>query len=119
METTLYDSSGRLRVYIADSDGAIYTWNGNAVAYIDGETIYGWRGKHLGWFVGGILYDLHGHRVGFTRGTCPVATYAEPAKYAKYAQYAKYARYAAYARPAFSLGSSQQDLEAFVSQDAP
>lgn len=94
METTLYDTTGRPRVYIVDeSEPVIYTWRGRAVAYLDGETLYGWRGKHLGWFVAGILYDLQGRRVGFTRDQCPVIIYIESVKYVKYTQYTKSTRY--------------------------
>ncbi len=97
-----------------DGEGSIYLWSGNAVAYVQGETLYGWDGRHLGWFVDGVIYDLQGRRVGFRRERSPVATYAEPAKYAKYAKYARYARQAQHARPALSMGLSDEDLEAFL-----
>jgi hypothetical protein len=117
-ETSLFDRTGHPRVYIAD-DGSIYTWNGRAVAYVDGQNVYGWQGKHIGFFVDGILYDLRGRRVGFTRDNCPAATYPEWEKDAKVARPAKYRRHAAHARPALSTGYSDEELEAFVSQDGP
>lgn len=120
MEMTLYDSLGRPRVYIADDpERSIYLWNGRAVAYIDDENVFGWRGRHIGWFVDGVLYDLRGCRVRFTSSRSPVAVHAQPAKHAKHAKHAKSARHAAYARVALSISRSEQDLESFVSQDAP
>ena len=119
MEQTLFDRSGRAQAYIAeDGEGSIYTWDGHAVAYIDGENVFGWRGRHLGWFADGTVYDRSGRRVGFIREESPVAPYAEAAKYAKYAKYARSARQAAYARPALGMGYSDIDLLDFVKQDA-
>jgi hypothetical protein len=119
METNLYDKTGRAKAYIADDSETIYLWSGKAVAYIIDENVYGWKGKHIGWFVNGKLFDRRGKRIGFIPGNCPVATCAAPAKYAKHAKYAKSARHAAYARVALSTSNSEQELEAFLSQNAP
>jgi hypothetical protein len=120
METTIYDVHRRARIYLADDDhNAIYTWDGHAVAWLDGEQVYGWRGRHLGWFVDGILYDGAGFRVGFTAEACPEETYAEPSKYEKHRPTQRFTHSAPYARPAFSQGNSSQDLDAFIRQDAP
>lgn len=120
METTIYDAHRRPRIYIAnDGDDSIYTWDGHAVACLDGEHVFGWRGRHIGWFVDGILYDCQGYRVGFIAEAFPVPTFAEPAKYAKHAKTQRYARHAPHGRPEFSLGNAHQDLETFIRQDAP
>ena len=119
METTIYDAHRRARIYIADDgDNSIYTWDGKAVAVIDGEHVFGWRGRHIGWFVEGILYDGQGYRIGFLAETFPVATYPEPAKYSKHAKAQRLARHAPRGRPAFSAGNSNEDLETFIRQDA-
>ena len=120
METTIYDIHRRARIYLADdAEKSIYTWDGHAVACLDGEQVYGWRGRHIGWFVDGILYDGAGYRVGFTAEACPEQTYAEPAKYSKHTHPKRFTRRDPHARPALSQGNSQQDLEAFIRQDAP
>lgn len=120
METTLYDTTGRPRAYIADeSEPVIYTWSGRAVAYLDGDVLYGWRGKHLGWFVDGILYDLQGQRVGFIRSQCPVVTYIESVKNVKYMKYTKSLRSSPSPRLSLAARNSGWELEAFVSQNAP
>jgi 4-fold beta-flower domain-containing protein len=120
METTVYDVHRRARIYLADdAENSIYTWDGHAVAWLDGEQVYGWRGRHLGWFVAGILYDGAGYRVGFTAETCPEETYAEPPKYAKHRHTQRFTHSAPYARPTLSQGNSSQDLDEFIRQDAP
>jgi hypothetical protein len=74
METTLYDKRGAAVAYIAaDPHGAIFLWDGQAVAYLfEAYHLYGINGQHLGWFVNDIAYDHEGLRIGFTSGTCPV-----------------------------------------------
>ena len=72
METTLYDRKGHATAYIADDgENSIYLWKGNAVAYIDNETVYGWIDHHLGWFLDGIVHDLQGRTAGFVRIKMP------------------------------------------------
>ena len=120
METTIYDIHRRARIYLAeDAENSIYTWNGHAVAWLDGDEVYGWRGRHIGWFVDGILYDGTGYRVGFTAEKCPVAPYPEPAKFSRHTRTQRFTHSNPYARPTFSQGNSQQDLDAFIRQDAP
>jgi hypothetical protein len=120
METTIYDVHRRARIYLADDpENSIYTWDGHAVAHIDGEQVYGWRGRHIGWLVDGILYNSKGFRVGFTAETFAVETFEEPMKYSKHAKTQRFTHSAPYARPALSQGNSQQDLDEFIRQDAP
>src|SRR5687768_16299631 len=120
METTIYDVHRRARIYgTDDADDAIYTWDGHAVARLDGEQVYGWRGRHIGWFVDGILYDGTGYRLGFTAKTCPVAPFPEPAKYSRRTPTQRFTHSVPYARPKFSEGNSLQDLDVFIRQNAP
>ena len=120
METTIYDIHRRARIYLADdADNAIYTWDGHAVACLDGEQVYGWRGRHIGWFVDGILYDGTGYRVGFTSETCTTAPYPEPTKYSRRTPAKRFTHSDPYTRPKFSQGNSHQDLDDFIRQNAP
>lgn len=120
METTIYDTHNRPRIYFADDgDKSIFTWDGHAVACLAGEHVFGWRGRHIGWFVAGILYDIKGFRVGFTSATCPADTYAEPVKYTKFTKLDRFKQQAPYRRPALSLTNSNQDIDSFIRQDAP
>jgi len=120
METTLYDAHRRPRIYIsADGENNIYTWDGHAVACIDGEHVFGWRGRHIGWFIEGVLYDGKGLRIGFTAETFTVPTFPDPGKYAKYTKSRRYPKLPAPARPELSQGNSNEDLETFIRQNAP
>jgi len=120
METTIFDIHRRARIYLTDdAEKSIYTWDGHAVACLNGEQVYGWHGRHLGWFVDGILYDGRGYRVGFTAENCPEAPYDEPPKHSKHGQTQRFKHGAPYARVTFSQGNSPQDLDAFIRQDAP
>lgn len=119
METNLYDYQGYPIAYIEESPvRSIFTWDGYAVCYIDGEIVYGWNGEHIGWFVNGILYDTHGKRVGYTNGKCPAATKVLHAKSAKHAKPAKSARVAHHARPCFSASTMAVSLQDFLLQGA-
>ena len=120
MEITLFDKSGRPRAYITDdNEKSIYIWKGKAVAYIVDDLIYGWKGKHLGWFVDGIIYNLKGYRVGFIRETCPVSPHSEPSKYSKQSKYSKYSRHSPHSRVSFKQSNSSDDLEEFLTSNAP
>ncbi|HEX5104566.1 MAG TPA: hypothetical protein VFV87_12185 [Pirellulaceae bacterium] len=120
METTIYDVRNSPRIYIAaDGERSVYTWDGHAVAYIVGENVFGWHGKHIGWFVADILYDIKGHRIGFTATTCRADTYAEPVKYTKFTKAERFKPQVPYRRPVFSQLHSNQDIDAFIRQNAP
>jgi len=116
MEITLYNVSGSPEAYIADNGEDIYLWSGKVVAYVNNERIFGWNGRHLGWFIDGVVYDLSGRRVGFAKGKCPVAVYAEPAKFAKFAKPARCAKCASYARSALSTAYSDIELVKFLEE---
>ena len=75
MEMILYDKKGEAVAYIAtDHHGAIFLWDGQAVAYLyEEDHLYGINGHHLGWFIDEIVYDQEGARIGFTTRTCPAA----------------------------------------------
>ena len=118
METTLYDAHRRPRIYISgDGENDIYTWDGHAVACIDGEQVFGWRGRHIGWFIKGVLYDCKGFRIGFTAEQFTDPTFPVPAKYAKYTTTRRYPKLTAQARPELSQGNSRADLETFIRQN--
>ncbi len=72
-ELNLYDFWGNPVAYIsAESDSAIYVWDGTPLAYLvkNGRyhNIYGFNGKHLGWFEDGVIWDHGGNKVGFIKG---------------------------------------------------
>lgn len=118
MEITFYDKNGHPVVYLStENENSIYTWDGNAVAYIINDLIYGWRGKHLGWYINGILYDLRGYKVGSIKEKCPCSTYSEYSKYSKYSRYSRYSRYSPYSRPSLSISYSDLELINFITQD--
>ena len=120
METNIYDTHNRPRIYLADDgDQSFYTWDGHAVACLAGEHVFGWKGRHIGWFVEGILYDDKGFRIGFTSATCPADTYTEPAKYTKFSKLERFRQQTPHRRPALSLTNSNQDIDDFIRQDAP
>jgi hypothetical protein len=112
-EITLFDNSGESVVYIDldDDDLAIYTWDGESTAYLDGSlkelylnktiNVYGFNGEHLGWFFDGIIMNHNGDASCVIREKYP-GEVIEYGKYGKYGQYGKYGRYAAPAKPAFS-----------------
>lgn len=65
MEILFYNKSGRPVAYTQDQ-ATIYLYNGEAVAYLDGDAVYAFEGRHLGWFVEGRVLDHAGHDVFFT-----------------------------------------------------
>ena len=116
METTIYDKKGMPCAYLATDDGrTIYLWNGQPVAYLDGENIYGFNGKHLGWFKRKrVMYDKNGRRIGFTNVTCPSALQVEPKKSAKKTKPVKTAKTATVKEPDFKLSKSEINLSDFL-----
>lgn len=74
-EISLYNSTGEAVAYIdTDNDMSIYLWEGDPVAYLDGQSIYGFNGKHLGWLKRGIVRDNNGYTVGFMEGAINMHT---------------------------------------------
>jgi len=113
-ETTLYDSAGDAVAYIADDSSTIYLWQGEAVAYVDGDRIYGWNGQHLGWFADGMIHDGGGLRAGFVRERCPVVTRVQPVKSVKQVRRVKSVRSIAPIRPVLSHSMSSLPLAEFL-----
>lgn len=69
-EIDLYDKNGNASAYIDLADEAvIWSWEGEAVAYLDEENVYGWNGTHLGWFEDDFLFDHKGYIVCVTDNT--------------------------------------------------
>ena len=115
MEITIYDKKGNPCAYIATDEGnTIYLFNGQPVAYIDGENIYGFKGKHLGWFKRRAMYDRNGLRIGYTTISCPSSTQVEPKKSAKKVKPVKSAKKVAPAQPDFQLSKSENNLSDFL-----
>ncbi len=87
MELTFYDKSGRPVAY-AEDETHIYLFDGEPVAYIDGDSIYAYSGKHLGWFEDGWVRDHSGKCVFFTE----ISSGSGPIKPIKRIKTIKYAR---------------------------
>ncbi|HCP31946.1 TPA: hypothetical protein DIT45_01645 [Candidatus Acetothermia bacterium] len=51
-EIDFYDHSGSSVAYTQDGIH-IYTFSGEPVAYLDGDSVYSFSGEHLGWFEDG------------------------------------------------------------------
>ena len=111
-EISLFNSSGEAVVYIVpDDDYAIYTWDGEAIAYLHASPdvftsnklidIYGWNGKHLGWFNNGIVIDHNGDISCSIRESHP-SPLSEPVKYGKYSKFRKNERNIQPDKPLFS-----------------
>ena len=58
-EIDFYDHDGQPIAYTQDRVH-IYTFSGDPVAYLDGDSVYSFSGKHLGWFVDGWIRDNYG-----------------------------------------------------------
>lgn len=80
-QATLFDANGAPAAYIDHADeNTIYSFEGEPLAYLDGDNVYGFNGKHIGWYEEGILWDHSGARAGYTKNTSPVFTQFEPFK---------------------------------------
>lgn len=64
-EIDFYDQSGTPVAYTQDGTH-IFTFEGQSVAYLDGDSVYSFSGKHLGWFEAGWIRDNAGHCVFYT-----------------------------------------------------
>lgn len=106
METTLFDSQGQAAAYVADDGSTIYLWDGEPVAYIDGDDVYGFNGRHLGWWESGTVYDSQGYATGYTRESCPRSTASEPSKSSKHSASSRNSKQSAPSKPSFRGGSS-------------
>ena len=73
-EFSFYDSRGSATAYLDLSAGlTFYLWSGEAVAYLDDDSLYGFNGKHLGWYQNGLVYDRSGGVV-----AAPASAFSEP-----------------------------------------
>jgi hypothetical protein len=119
MEISLYNTDGKVTMYIADDAETVYDWDGYAKCYIVDEEIYGWRGKHLGWFSNGFVYDLDGYRIGFTKEASPRILYTELTKRIKKTQWTKSQRRTAHHKPSFKTSESRLSLADYLGSDSP
>ena len=112
-EISLLDASGEAVVYIVlDDEFAIYTWDGDAVAYLEGSIsdfdsmktmdVYGCNGDHLGWFFDGVVMNHDGDISCSIRERHPIPGEWEYIKYTKYLQFVKNVQYEAPKKPVFS-----------------
>lgn len=65
MALDFYDSNGRPYAY-SDDEATIYTYAGNPIAYLSGDSVYSLSGNHLGFFENGHIWDHSGAAVLFT-----------------------------------------------------
>jgi hypothetical protein len=116
MEKILYDKKGEAVAYIAtDQHGAIFLWDGQAVAYIyEEDHLYGVSGRHLGWFIDDIVYDQEGVRMGFTAKTCPVPVGRRRPKGKREVLPELKPRWAAPPLPKLTFREAGQDLAEFL-----
>ena len=57
---------------------AIYSLEGEPLAYFWGESVYGFNGKHLGWFNDGVMRNHRGRIVGFWKGALDLRVRIDP-----------------------------------------
>ena len=67
MTLILYDKIGTPMAYIDDKDH-IFSFTGEALAYINDISVYNYEGKHLGFFKDGWIRDNTGKCVLFIKG---------------------------------------------------
>ena len=68
MQTNFYDRDGKPTAYTEDGIH-IYLFTGEAVAYLDGDSVFTYPGIHLGWFEDNWIRDHTGNCVFFTDET--------------------------------------------------
>jgi hypothetical protein len=61
-----YDREGAAIAYLHENDETIYSWGGEAIAYLNGTNVYAFSGQHLGWLQKGWILDHHGGNSYFT-----------------------------------------------------
>ncbi len=114
-EITLFDVGGNPISYIQISNGTIFLFSGEPVAYLDDETnVYGFNGKHLGWFQDGIIWDHNGDSIGFLENTSKSVTKYEPFKsFKKFEPFKSFKEFAPF-QPFKSLNISKLSFEQFL-----
>ncbi len=65
-QVNLYDRYGNAIAYVDyGNNGAIYTWDGTPVAFIDQQgndyAVFTYNGDFLGWYENGAIYDQNGN----------------------------------------------------------
>ncbi len=65
MALTFYDRTGTAVAYTEDGVD-VYLFDGEPVAYLEGDAVYAYSGAHLGWFEDGWVRDHAGYCVFFT-----------------------------------------------------
>lgn len=104
-----YDKTGCPVAYTQDGIH-IYTFAGQPVAYLDGESVYSFSGRHLGWLDEGWINDNDGGCVYFSQdaqgGPAKPMKQAKPAMSERSVKPAKSAKSARPARVARSLSWS-------------
>ena len=63
---TLYDNNGCAIAYVHSDDRSIFLFGGEAVAYIEDDSVYSYAGRYLGWTRDGWFFDRSGKRAFFT-----------------------------------------------------
>ena len=107
--TTLYDRYGQALAYLGD-DSNIYLFSGEAVAYVNAESVYSFSGAHLGFTDQGRISDHQGRCVFYTDAVeCPVVPIRQTQPWADVPRVApcRNGRAIAPPRPARHLGWSE------------
>ena len=92
-EVSLYSQDGTAVAYLATgAEMSIYLWNGDPVAYLQGESVYGFNGRHQGWFKQGIVWNREGRIAGFAEGAITSPTRVPGLKGLKRSAPARFAR---------------------------
>jgi hypothetical protein len=120
MQKTFYDKNGRPTAYSED-EIHIYLFNGEAVGYLDGDSVFSYSGTHLGSYEDNWIRDHSGNCVFFTDETSgggPVrpARGVKPLKSVKSAKPVKGVKQVKSAKAGKSLSWSKLSGEPFFRQ---
>ena len=108
---TFYNQEGEAVAY-ADGDGRhIWSFDGEALGYLDRNGVYNYNGTFCGWYEGGCLWDLNGDCALFTqqakKGPVKPVRIARPARAVKEVRPVKSAKERRPVRPAHSVNWSK------------
>jgi hypothetical protein len=62
----LYNQKGATYAWL-HANGNVYSLQGAAVAFVEGEGVYNWEGCHIGWWANGHMRDAVGEVCLFTK----------------------------------------------------
>ena len=62
----IFDKKGKTSYYLDQDKVHIYSWEGEAVAFVEKGAVFSFKKKHLGWYDEGWLRDLDGKCIGCT-----------------------------------------------------